>query len=173
MLEIMKDHIMKHKNLHLEKVTTDNYWELGHLCVKKEQEAFVGPNFYGMAYAYATVAEGKYAQAFGIYDGEEAVGFAMIGHNSYSYEGCPEACKHSYDLWRFMIDEECQGKGYGRDALKLLLDYMLTFPDGEEDIITTSYTRGNTAAMTLYLSVGFSPNGEEDDDEICLVLPIK
>ncbi len=133
----------------------------------------MGPNFYGMAYAYATVAEGKFAEVFGIYDGDEAVGFAMIGHNSYSYEGAPEACKHSYDLWRLMIDEECQGQGYGRDALKLLIDYMLTFPDGEEDMLTTSYTKGNDVAKNLYMSVGFAPNGEVDGDEVCLVLPLK
>ncbi len=173
MLDFIKNHNLKHKNLRLERVTTENYWELGHLCVKEEQKDFVGPNFYGMAYAYATVAEGKFAEVFGIYDGEEAVGFAMIGHNSYSYEGCPEACKHSYDLWRFMIDEECQGQGYGRDALKLLLEYMLTFPDGKENMITTSYTKGNTVAKNLYLSVGFTPNGEEDGDEVTLVLPLK
>ena len=173
MTDAVRNHEVKHKDLRLERVTTKNYWELGHLCVKKEQERFVGPNFFGMAYAYATVAEGKFAEAFGIYDGEEAVGFAMIGHNSYDYEGCPEACKHSYDLWRFMIDEECQGQGYGRDALKLLLDYMRTFPDGKEDIITTSYTEGNIAAKNLYLSFGFAPNGEVDGDEVCMVLPVK
>ena len=172
MTDIIRNYKIKHKDLRLEKVTTENYWELGHLTVAEDQKDFVGPNFYSMAYAYATVAEGKFAEAFGIYDGDEPVGYVQVGHNSYDYEGCPEACRHSYDLWRFMIDEEVQGQGYGRDALKLILDYMLTFPDGEEDILTTSYVEGNDAAKHLYLSFGFEPNGEVDGDEIILVLPV-
>ena len=173
MLDAIRNYQCKHKGLRLVDVTTDNYWELGHLTVKEEQKDYVGPNFYGMAYAYATLAEGKFAKVFGIYDGDQAVGMAMIGHNSFSYEGCPEACKHSYDLWRLMIDEDYQGQGYGKDAIKLLLDYMLTFPDGREDLLTTCYVEGNEAAKHLYLSFGFVPNGEVDGDEIVLVLPIK
>ena len=173
MLEAIKNYELKHKDLHLVEVTTKNYWELGFLKTKRSQARFVGPNFYGMAYAYATVAEGKFAAVFGIYDGETPVGYAMVGHNSYDYEGCPEVCKHSYDLWRFMIDKHYQKKGYGKDATKLLLDYMLTFPDGEEDMLTTSYEEGNVVAKKLYESFGFVSNGEISHGEVTMVLSLK
>ena len=49
------------------------------------------------------------------------IGFVMIGHNSFDFEGCPNIYKHSYYLWRFMIDKEYQGQRYGKDAAKLVL----------------------------------------------------
>ncbi|MBO4384891.1 MAG: hypothetical protein J5854_05680 [Clostridia bacterium] len=52
----------------------------------------------------------------------------MIGHNSFDFEGCPDVYKHSYYLWRFMIDKEYQGQRYGKDAAKLVIDHILTFP---------------------------------------------
>ena len=88
-----------------------------------------------------------------------------------------EIYRHSYYLWRFMIDHRFQGKGFGRDALNLLLDYVLSFPDGEEDTWSTSYDQENEAARHLYASFGFAPNGEKDSDyedaEEVAVLPLK
>ena len=173
MLEKLNNYQLKHKNLKLIPITTENYWEIGWLELKKEQEEFVGDNFKSMAYAYATVMEGKYAKAFGIYDGDKSVGFLLIGHNSYDFEGCPETLKHSYDLWRIMIDKDYQNKGYGKDSVKLALDYILTFPDGEEDIITTSYVEGNKVAKHIYEAFDFEPNGDNYEDEITLVLKVK
>jgi diamine N-acetyltransferase len=173
MLEKVKEYKMKHNNLKLIPINTDNYWEIGWLELKEEQKDYVGDNFKSMAYAYATVMEGKYAKAFGIYDGDESIGFLLIGHNSYDFVGCPKTLKHSYDLWRIMIDKDYQNKGYGKDAVKLALDYILTFPDGEEDIITTSYVLGNEVAKHIYESFGFVPNGDNYEDEITLVLKVK
>ena len=173
MLEKVKNYRLKHKSLKLVPITTENYWEIGWLRLKKEQKEFVGDNFKSMAYAYATVMEGKFAKAFGIYNGKRPVGFLLIGHNSCDFEGCPETLKHSYDLWRVMIDKAYQGKGYGKDAVKLAIDYILSFPDGEEDIITTSYVEGNEAAKRLYESFGFKPIGDNYEDEITMVLQVK
>ena len=70
-------------------------------------------------------------------------------------------------------DKDYQNKGYGKDAVKLALDYILTFPDGEEDIITTSYVESNKVAKHIYESFGFEPNGDNYEDEITLVLKVK
>ena len=67
MLEEVRNYQLKHKELKLVPITTDNYWEIGWLELDKKQEKYVGDNFKSMAYAYATVMEGKYAKAFGIY----------------------------------------------------------------------------------------------------------
>ena len=155
---------LKNKNVRLEKVNPDNFDDLYDLEVTEPQKNFVASNRYSMAEAYAHVSNGDFVQCFGIYDGETPVGFAMIGHRSEEYKGMAEVYRHSYYLWRFMIDRRYQGKGLGRDALKLLLDYILTFPDGEEDAWSTSYEPENEAAKHLYTSFGFVPNGEKDSD---------
>jgi len=163
---------IKNKGLHLVKATKENFWPLMDLRVTKEQENFVAANSVSLAQAYDTRADGKFVQPFGIYDGETPVGFAMIGHRSYDYEGMPEVDKHSYSLWRFMIDHRYQKRGYGRDAMKLLYDYIITFPDGEEKFWSTSYVEGNDIAAKMYREMGFEPNGEKDDDEIVLVMKL-
>ncbi len=163
---------IKNKDLHLVKVNERNYRELIDLRVAKEQRNFVASNAISLAQAYDTVADGKFAQCFGIYDGDTPVGFAMIGHNSEEYEGMAEVYRHSYCLWRFMIDQRYQKRGYGRDALWLLLDYVLTFPDGEEALWSTSYEPENEVAAKLYHDFGFAENGEKDVDEIVAVLKL-
>lgn len=164
-----RNYEIKNKNLHLVKADKDNFWPLMDLRVTKEQENYVAYNGVSLAQAYETRADGKFAQPFGIYDGETPVGFAMIGHNSFDYEGVAEVEKHSYCLWRFMIDHRYQKRGYGRDALKLLLDYILTFPDGKEEVWSTSYVEGNDIAAKLYREFGFVDNGEKDEDELIAV----
>lgn len=168
---------LKNKGIRLEKVNDDNFIDLMDLEVAESQKDYVASNTVSMAQAYATAASGKFVQCFGIYDADTAVGFAMIGHHSEEYKGMAEIYRHSYYLWRFMIDHRFQGKGYGRDALNLLLDYVLSFPDGEEDTWSTSYDQENEAAKHLYASFGFVPNGEKDSDhedaEEVAVLPLK
>ena len=49
-------------------------------------------------------------------------------------EDTPYFMDKSYLIWRFMIDKKYQGKGYGKEALQLALDYIRTFPVGEAGI---------------------------------------
>lgn len=163
---------LKNKGLHLVKADEENFWALLDLKVSKEQRDFVASNAISLAQAYDTHAEGKFAEAFGIWDGDIPVGFAMIGHNSEDYEGIAEVYSHSYCLWRFMIDERYQRRGYGRDALKLLLDYIRTFPDGVEALWSTSWEPENEVAAKLYHDFGFVENGEHDCDEIVGVMEL-
>ena len=169
---INKNYEIKNQNLRLVKATRENFWELMDLRVTKEQEDFVASNAISLAQAYDCHADGDFAQAFGIYDGETPVGFAMIGHNSEDYEGMAEVYRHSYCLWRFMIDRRYQKRGYGRDALKLLLDYVRSFPDGAEALWSTSWEPENKVAAKLYHDFGFTENGETDGDEIVAVYPL-
>ena len=109
---------LKNKDLHLVKADKENFWTLMDLRVSKDQEEFVAPNSVSLAQAYDTRADGKFVQPFGIWDGDTPVGFAMIGHNSEEYEEMAEVYRHSYCLWRFMIDRKRQKAGVayeGRD----------------------------------------------------------
>ena len=168
MLEKVKEYKMKHNNLKLIPINTDNYWEIGWLELKEEQKDYVGDNFKSMAYAYATVMEGKYAKAFGIYDGDESIGFLLIGHNSYDFVGCPKTLKHSYDLWRIMIDKDYQGKGYGKSAAELLIKILKNANPNKP--IKLAVDKNNTKAHKLYTSLGFKETIEKDGEDLVFVL---
>ena len=56
--------------------------------------------------------------------------------------------------------------------MKLLYDYIMTFPDGKEDLWSTSYVDGHDIASKMYRDLGFEENGEKDDDEIVLVMKL-
>ena len=66
-----------------------------------------------------------------------------------------EMARKSYFIWRFMIDKRYQGKGYGRKAMQLALDYISTLPCGPAESIWLSYEPENEVAKKLYSSFGF------------------
>ena len=91
---------LKNKGVRLEKVNDDNFIDLMELEVAKSQKDYVASNTVSMAQAYAVTASGRFVQCFGIYNGDTAVGFAMIGHHSEDYKGMAEVYRRSYYLWR-------------------------------------------------------------------------
>ena len=58
-------------------------------------------------------------RAFAICDGDRVVGFTMFAFD----EGCEEP-NDRYWLWRFVIDRECQGRGYGHLAMGAIIAYF-------------------------------------------------
>lgn len=86
----------------------------------------------------------------------------------------PGFTKNSYLIWRFMIDSRHQGKGYGREALRLALEYIRTFPGGEADVCWLSYEPENEVAKKLYASFGFEENPAfyDEGDEMPAVLKL-
>ncbi len=67
----------------------------------------------------------------------------------------PDYIPGSYLVWRLMIDQEYQGKGYGKEALRLALEYIKTKPCGDAECCWLSYEPENKAARELYSSFGF------------------
>lgn len=151
----------------LEKVNGKNLWELMKLRVKDEQASFVASNTTSILEAYVTLTSGGQVWPFGIYDGETPVGFLMISFDTdESWENPPSVARDNYVLWRLMIDEHYQGRGYGRQALRLALDFIRTLPCGEAECVWLSYEPENRAAKRLYASFGFEEaEGMMDGDE--------
>ena len=54
-----------------------------------------------------------------------------------------------------MVDKEYLHKGYGKAAMKLILDYIRTYPYGQADYCWISYEPENERAKNLYRSFGF------------------
>ena len=153
--------------VHLEELNKYNVWDVIELTVKKEQESFIAGNEWSLVHAYVGNKTEGAVYPFGIFDDDKAVGFLMI---AYDYgEVCndpdaPEISQKNYFLWRLMIDEEEQGKGYGKKTVELALEFVKTFPHGKADFCWLCYDKNNEVARKLYLSMGFQEIGEQDDD---------
>ena len=148
------------ESLHFEKITWDNLDAIINLHVTKEQRGFVASNKDSFVHACVRmIYEGKQVFPFGIYKGKKPVGFIMITYDVGEDDGEEPSAewflRNSYLIWRFMIDKKYQGKGYGREALKLALDYIRTFPVGEAKYCWLSYEPENETARNLYRSCGF------------------
>ena len=71
-----------------------------------------------------------------------------------------------------MIDKRYQKKGYGREAIKLSLDFIKTFPCGKAEYCWLSYEPENQVAKKLYESFGFEETGDMDGEEIIAKLKL-
>lgn len=159
--------------LRLEKVNGKNAWDILKLKVSGNQRSFVASNDTSIIEAYMAITGNGYAFPFGIYEDDVAVGFLMIGFDVDDYwEDAPEIAKGNYNLWRLMIDKEFQGKGYGKEAVRLVLEYIKTLPCGKAKYCWLSYKPDNEVAKRLYSSFGFAETGEMDGEEAIAVLKI-
>ena len=163
--------------LHLEQITYKNVWDIVDLKVTRAQRNFVADNVYSIVTAYSVQNSGARAFPFGIYNGRKPVGFVMIGFNDgtlYDVEDIEPAkvSFNNYSIWRLMIDKRYQGRGYGREAIGLALDFVRTFPCGKAEYCFISWEPENEVAAKLYRSCGFVENGEKDGDEIIAVLKL-
>ena len=138
-------------------ITEDNFLEAFRLKLRKDQEEFVSHPIRSLAQAYVYRNQ---CQPFGIYQDEEMVGYVMV---IYDYD-VPE-----YDIWHMMIDETRQGKGYGKEALKRVLEYIETKPFGESNRVVLTCNQQKIPGLRLYRSLGFQETGNVDEDEIEMV----
>jgi diamine N-acetyltransferase len=97
-----------------------------------------------------------------IYADETLVGFVMV-------EDDPTA--QEYSLWRLMVAGPYQGRGFGRQALDLVVEYVRARPGATE--LRTSYVPGVGSPGDFYVKCGFRETGERDDDgEVIMRLPL-
>ena len=149
--------------LRLEKVNGKNVWDILKLKVSESQRNFVAPNDVSIIEAYTAITANGYAFPFGLYDGDKPVGFLMIGFDIDDYwDDAPEIARGNYNLWRLMIDESNQRNGYGKEAVKLALEFINSIPCGKAEYCWLSYEPENEAARHLYSSFGFVETGEMD-----------
>jgi len=148
-------------HIELKAITEDNFINAFNLRLAPEQENFVSHPIRSLAQAYVYRDQ---CQPFGIYANGKMVGYVMV---IYDYD-VPE-----YDIWHMMIDEAEQGKGYAREALDRVIEYIRTKPFGDSGRVALTCNKNNTIARKLYESKGFSATGIEDEDEIELVMMIQ
>lgn len=94
--------------------------------------------------------------------GDRVVGFLM-------YDAPPD--DEEARIYRFMIDRAHQGQGYGKAALREVLDEIMGL--GHISHVSICYEPGNEAARHLYRAAGFVEEGLDEDGEMVadLTLP--
>ena len=160
--------------LKLKKINRKNVGEILKLEVFDNQKSFVAPNNISIIEAYLAIVENGHVFTFGIYNDDTPVGFLMIGFDVNSDDAdAPKIAKGNYNIWRFMIDKKFQGKGFGKKAMDLALEFVKTFPCGTAKYCWLSYESDNDVARQLYQSVGFVETDEKDGEEIVAILELK
>ncbi|ROR28520.1 diamine N-acetyltransferase [Mobilisporobacter senegalensis] len=129
----------------LKEITRENFWDCIELAVEKQQADFVTSNA-------VSIAQSKVQPEcipLAVYDDEVMVGFVMY---------CIDEDDSEYWIYRMMIDEKFQSKGYGRSALKLLLDRIKS--DETRNKIFLGVHKESIAGVRLYESFGFRFDGQ-------------
>jgi len=147
-------------------VTRENWQILIKLQVREDQKHFVASNLYSIAQAqFGDEFEGHWnLHPFGIYEGEEPVGFLMYGLNF-------EHPNQQAFIQRLMVDEKFQGKGYGRFGMQKMLEIFRA--DERIQEVGISYEPNNEGARKLYASLGFVETGRIIEDEVEAVLKLR
>lgn len=143
--------------IELRELTEENLQECCKLKVAEDQKQYIDSNENSWI---AAKENADVARPFAIYCDGEMVGFTM-----FAFEEDYEDPNDRYWLWRFMIDESLQGKGYGKAALQVIIQY---FKDHGANNIRLSTKETNAGALSLYRRAGFRDTGEMNDEEIVL-----
>ncbi|WP_339324664.1 GNAT family N-acetyltransferase [Paenibacillus sp. FSL W8-0194] len=136
---------MKNKMISLRSIDRTNWEECIQLKPKPEQQQFIASNLY-------SIAEAQFLPGFvtrAIYVDEILIGFSMYGLD-------PD--DGNYWIYRFMIDERFQGRGYGKDAMQLIIREIESKHD-RTNVIFLGYQPDNEGARKLYAKVGFKEVG--------------
>ena len=147
----------------LREITGANRPEVERLRVTSDQENHVAGVVESLLEAAATPAACPWYRA--VYVGDEPVGFVMISDGI--PDGHPEYLG-PYFLWRLLIDARWQGRGFGRAALELVVEYVRTRPNAST--LLTSVVPGPASPMGFYLRCGFARTGQVFDGEDVLEL---
>jgi diamine N-acetyltransferase len=125
------------------------------LCVAPEQERFVGGS---VADALAEAAEYPHAHPWYrlAYAGDVPVGFVMI---SWNVEPRPPEIIGPWFLWKLLIDQRYQGRGYGAQVVRQVAD--LVRAQGATELLT-SLVPGDGGPGGFYQRFGFVRTGEFD-----------
>ena len=131
-------------------ITDENYMELIEM---KEKEGFrysTDFNFITDSLALAWLNRNKdNTFPFAIYQDETPVGFMMLAHNLE---------RRDLHLWRFILSADHRGRGYGTQAVELLI--RLARESEKYDHISLDCSPKSEAAVHIYRKTGFQPTGE-------------
>ena len=140
----------------LRELTSESVNEILALRVADAQRGLVADNAKSIAQAHFE----PQAWFRGIYAEETPVGFVLM------MEPADEPCLY---VWRLMIDENHQGKGYGRAAMLRVIDEARA--RGQPRVVLSHQTTTGHAGP-FYAALGFTPTGEVEHGEVVVALDV-
>ncbi len=149
----------------LRPITESNREAVEALRVAPGQERFVSSVVDSLLEAIEE--PGGRALYWAVYAEETPVGFVMI---SDEVEPGPDYIPHY--LWKLLIDERYQRKGFGTATLDLIVEYFRGRAGFE--VMSTSAGQGDGSPIAFYVRYGFEQTGEiVFDDEVLLQLRLR
>jgi diamine N-acetyltransferase len=129
-----------------------------------EQTDFVASNVFSLA--QAAYQRQPHLIPLGVYDSDTMVGFVMYADPA----SPPDELGRTW-IYRVMIGQDYQGKGYGRAAMVALLDRMRAATPPPR-LIALDFHEDNHVAAQLYESLGFERTGEQEGHEVVAMLDL-
>jgi diamine N-acetyltransferase len=153
------------RGVSLREITDENRARVVALRVGSNQERFVGTVAGALSDA-EEIPEGKpWYRA--IYAADKPVGFVMLSWNVPPH---PPRIIGPWFLWKLLIDERHQKRGYGRAAVELIAQVVRA--NGAAELLT-SCVPGDDGPESFYRRLGFLPTGDVDENgEIILALDL-
>jgi len=139
------------RDVQLAPISTANREAVLALTLAPDQEGFVASN----AESLKEAKRDRDARPRAVSVGERVVGFLM-------YDASPD--DDEAVIYRFMIDQAEQGRGYGRAGLQAALDEIGALKHVRS--ISVCYMPENEGARRLYTSAGFVDEGLDEDGEM-------
>ncbi|HHX54547.1 MAG TPA: GNAT family N-acetyltransferase [Clostridiales bacterium] len=137
--------------LKLVEINEENWQEVAKLTVEENQKAYLDSAVGIIARGY--VYRSCRVKVIGIADDRTIIGVALVKDLDYE-----PAC---YDLQQFMIDKHFQGKGFGTEALCMVLHELEK--EKKYDCVEVCVNKENKSALRIFEKVGFSDTGYIDD----------
>jgi diamine N-acetyltransferase len=133
-------------------ITEENWLDAASLSVNEAQKKYLAPAIGILARGY--VYRDCNARVRVIMNDDVIVGLALVREFTDEPLG--------YELQQFMIDAKYQGKGYGTEALRLILDELRE--EGHYDHVEVCVKKDDAEAIRLYEKSGFVDSGYIDED---------
>jgi diamine N-acetyltransferase len=130
----------------LRAVDKDNWLACVALRVAESQKDFLPSNLSSIAGAQFY----SQSRSRAIYVNDDLVGYTLYGIDETT---------GLWKIFRLMIDERFQGKGYGKEAMKLMLGDIRR---EKAEVVLVRYTLENEVARHLYESLGFVELGRTE-----------
>lgn len=144
----------------LKLVDETSFYQVLNLTVAEPDQAFVASNARSLAECWLYRDNGD-VFPYAVWAGDQVVGFLLIDVDEDDKQ---------YMVWRLMIDQAHQGKGYGRAVLEAVIELAKQHPVC--DHVRADYVKGNDKMAHLLKDLGFEVF-DQDEREIFTKLDLE